>query len=124
MFAQLYAQSLTILRSWYEDQTFPVHLNTGKRVHNERYRPSIDLERDGQRPAHAHPSKRMEIDTEGADFYSLRSAIPPPDAMTNYNLRAKSFAEQQAVLSLRRLSVRDDPSCKISSSTINAFTTA
>ena len=94
-------------------------------MHSERYRPSVDLEGDGQLPAQIHPSERMDVDTDNADFYPPRSGVPPTDALTNYSLRAKSFAEQEAVLSLRRLSERDESSSsRILGPTIDELTNA
>jgi hypothetical protein len=66
----------------------------------------------------------MEVDTDAADFYPSHSAIPTADMMTNFNLRAKSFAEQQAVLSLRRLSQMDDSNSNITEDTIGELTNA
>ncbi len=52
----------------------------------------------------------MDIDTESADFYPSRprTALASAEAQTNAQLRAKSFAEQKAVLSLRQLSEKDE----------------
>jgi hypothetical protein len=123
-FHAIYAQSLTLFRSWYEDQTFPMHLKTYRRMHTERYRPSLDLERDRQRPGKIHPSEDMEIDTETADFFPSQPAVPSADQLTNYNLRAKSFAEQQAVLNLRQLSQIEVPHSNVSGDSIEELTNA
>ena len=101
-----------------------MHLQTRKRMHNERYRPSIDLERDRQWPAKTRPSERTEIDTDDTEFYPSRSAVPLAEALTSYNLRAKSFAEQQAVLGLHRLSERDESRSTISGNAISELTNA
>ena len=117
-------KSLTMFRSWYEDQTFPMHLHTHKRMHDERYRPSLDLDRVGQHPAKTHLSEQMEIDTNNTDFHPSRPVGPTAETLTNYNLRAKSFAEQQAVLSLRQLSQKAEAGSNISGSTIEELTNA
>jgi hypothetical protein len=119
-----HAQSLTMFRSWYEDQTFPMHLHTHKRIHDERYRPSLDLDTFGQHPARIHLSEQMEIDINNADFHPSRPAGLTAEILTNYNLRAKSFAEQQAVLSLRQLSEKAETGSNISGSTIEELTNA
>jgi hypothetical protein len=93
-------------------------------MHEERYRPSLDLDRVGQHPARTHLSEQIEIDTNNADFYCSRPAGPIVETLTNYNLRAKSFAEQQAVLSLRQLSEKAETSSNISGSTIEELTNA
>ena len=113
-----------MFRSWYEDQTFPMHLHTHKRMHDERYRPSLDLGRVGQHPAGTHVSESMEIDTDNVDFHPSRPAGATAETLTNYNLRAKSFAEQQAILSLRQLSEKAETSSNISGSTIEELTNA
>ena len=91
-------------------------------MHGERYHPSVEPERHGQRPAKPHFFERMEVDTDTADFYPSSSAVPHADALTNYNLRAKSFAEQQAVLGLRRLSERGETGSNIPSNAIHELT--
>lgn len=93
-------------------------------MHDERYRPSIDLERHRQWPAKIRPSERTEIDMDGAEFYPSRSAVPPADALTNYNLRAKSFAEQQAVLGLHQLLESDETRSISSGNAISELTNA
>jgi hypothetical protein len=113
-----------MFRSWYEDQTFPMHLHTHKRMHDERYRPSFDLDGVGQHPAGTHLFEQMEIDTNNADFHPSRPAGPTVEILTNYNLRAKSFAEQQAILSLRQLSEKAETGSNISGSTIEELTNA
>lgn len=101
-----------------------MHLHTRKRMHEERYRPSVDLEEDGQHLAKMHPCRHTEIDTDTAEFHSSRLAAPTADAVTNYNLRAKSFAEQQAVLSLRQLSQIEVPHSNVSGDSIEELTNA
>src|SRR5271156_6777642 len=113
-----------MFRSWYEDQTFPMHLHTHKRMHDERYRPSLDLDRVGQHPARTHLSERTEVDINNADLCLSRLAGSSVESLTNYNLRAKSFAEQQAVLSLRQLSETAETGSNISGTTIEELTNA
>jgi hypothetical protein len=105
-------------RSWYEDRTFPLHLRTRKRMHNERYRPTVDPEREVQQLEGVHPSEEIKVETKTTDPPSI------PDQRTNYNLRAKSFAEQQAVLSLRRLSQIKESESNISGDGIEELTNA
>jgi hypothetical protein len=101
-----------------------MHLHTPKRMHDERYRPSLDLDRVGQHPAGNHCSEQREMDTSNADFHLSRPAGPAVGSLTNYNLRAKSFAEQQAVLSLRQLSETAETDGGISGTTIEELTNA
>lgn len=104
-------------RSWYEDQTFPEHLHARKRLRSHLYRPSPDLAEVGRYPSNFHLSEYMDIDKQAADFYPSRprTALASADVQANAKLRAKSFAEQEAVLSLRRLSENDEniPSDKL-----------
>ena len=102
--------SADLLRSWYEDQTFPEHLHALKRVRSDLYRPSTDLADSANGESNHHSSEQMDIDTATADSYPSRprTALASAEAQTNAKLRAKSFAEQQAVLSLRQLSEKDE----------------
>jgi hypothetical protein len=93
-------------------------------MHNERYRPSVDIEKDGQGSGKTQPSEELEIDTADADFFPARSAVTSVDQRTNYNLRAKSFTEQQAVLSLRCLSQIDGSNSNIAADAIEELTNA
>jgi hypothetical protein len=101
-----------------------MHLHTHKRMHDERYRPSLDLDRVGQHPARTHLSERMEVDINNTDLCLSRSAGPTVGGLTNYSLRAKSFAEQQAILSLRQLSETAETGSNISGTTIEELTNA
>src|SRR5947209_2585061 len=101
-----------------------MHLQSPKRMHEERYRPSLELDRVGRRSARSSLSEQIEIDTNNADLYCSRPAKPTVETLTNYNLRAKSFAEQQAVLSLRQLSEKAETGSNISGSTIQELTNA
>ena len=101
-----------------------MHLHTHKRMHDERYRPSFDLDRVGQHPARTHLSERTEADINNADLYLSQPAGSTVESLTNYNLRAKSFAEQQAVLSLRQLSETAETGSNISGTTIEELTNA
>jgi hypothetical protein len=84
-------------------------------MHSGRYRPTIDLD---------HPSTEVEADTKTVHLCRVQSIVPIADQCTNYNLRAKSFAEQQAVLSLRQLSQRRDSENNISGDGIAELTNA
>jgi hypothetical protein len=101
-----------------------MHLHTHKRMHDERYRPSLDLDRVGQPPARTHLSERMEVDINNTDLCLSRSAGSTVGGLTNYSLRAKSFAEQQAILSLRQLSETAETGSNISGTTIEELTNA
>jgi hypothetical protein len=91
-------------------------------MHDERYRPSLDLDRVGQHPARTHLSERMEVDINNTDLCLSRSAGSTVGGLTNYSLRAKSFAEQQAILSLRQLSETAETGSNISGSNISGTT--
>jgi hypothetical protein len=93
-------------------------------MHDERYRPSLDLDRVGQHPAKSHLSERMDVDINNADLCLSRPAGSTVESLTNYSLRAKSFAEQQAVLSLRQLSEMAETGSNISGTTIEELTNA
>ena len=109
-----------IIRSWYEDQTFPTYLQAEKHIRTDLYRPSTDLTHSTPNTtANTYPSSQMEIGTDMADFYPSDSAARIANAnthafnantSTNAALRAKSFSEQQAVLNLRLLSQSGDSS--------------
>jgi hypothetical protein len=101
-----------------------VHLKTRKRMHNERYRPNVDLEKDGQGLGKTRPAEEIEIGTTDADFFPSGSIVASVDQRTNYILRAKSFAEQQAVLSLRHLSQIDGSNSNIAADAIGELTNA
>jgi hypothetical protein len=84
-------------------------------MHSGRYCPAIALD---------HPSAEIEADTKTVHLYPVQSIVPIANRCTNYNLRAKSFAEQQAVLSLRQLSQRRDSESNISGDGIAELTNA
>ena len=79
------ARWLTCCRSWYEDQTFPLHLNGRMRLRVEKYIPASVI---------AKPST-------GTRRNNTSPPQPSTTAAANAALQAKSFREQQAVLSLR-----------------------
>lgn len=66
----------------------------------------------------------MELDIDAAHFYPGRAALLVTDHRTNSSLRAKSFAEQQAVLGLRRLSQMDDSKSNLCGDGIEELTNA
>jgi hypothetical protein len=93
-------------------------------MHGECYRPIVDPEKKVRQLEGVHPSEDIEFDTKTADFYPARPVVPIADQRTNYNLRAKSFAEQQAVLSLRQLSQKKDSESSITGDGIEELTNA
>lgn len=85
-----------VKKSWFEDQTFPALAGRPRGMQDRLYRPTSG-------PQH-HPSSYVRFKMDEPDFFAGSQAVAVAEtAKANAALRRKSFAEQQAILSLASL---------------------
>ena len=90
-----------VKKSWFEDQTFPLLAGRPRSMQDRSYRPSSGRKH--------HPSGYVKFKMDEPDFFHGSQALAIAEtARANAAMRRKTFAEQQAVLNLARLSQKSN----------------
>ena len=116
-----------VLRTRYEDQTFPAYLGTAPRAQFARYRADLPSDPDSSPTPYGRHKLGRENMSDGIDGLPVppqASRVPSVEAQTNAQIRAKSFAEQRAVANLRHLAQAESTNRSTSEISISELTNA